>query len=199
MASTSVVLTNSPTTFDWSGHSLRLTIPSNSLPVGVDQCQLDILASTAGQYQFPSTLHLVSGVFWVHSGALGPFRQPLTMEIQHCAKITSSTKLSFVRANCFQESLPYRFKEVKEHSSFTEHSSYGSLKVTHFSGYAVAGEDVERRYTASLYYFQLLNFSATFHIAVSWNDEVHILVCFVLCICIHTHYGIIKFVSLYSH
>ncbi len=37
-------VTNSPQTFHWVG------IPQ---PVGVDQCQLGIKASVAGQYQFP--------------------------------------------------------------------------------------------------------------------------------------------------
>ncbi len=177
MASTSVVLTNSGTTFKWAGHGFRLTVPQDSLPAGVDQCQLDIVVSIAGQYQFPDNLQLVSGVFWVRPGAPGPFRQQLTMEIQHCAQMTSSTKLSFVRAHRSQESLPYRFRQVEGGGSFTEHSSYGSLEVTHFSGLAVTGEDVERWYTASLYYFPQRNFTATFHIAVSWNDDEHIFVC----------------------
>ncbi len=125
------------------------------------------------KYQFPDNLQLVSGVFWVRSSAPGQFRQQLTVEIQHCAKMTSSTKLSFVRARCPEESLPYRFRQVEGGGSFTEHSSYGSLEVTHFSGLAVTGENVERCYTASLYYYQLHDFSVKFHIAVSWNDEAH--------------------------
>ncbi len=140
----------------------------------MDQCPVDIVASTAGQYQFPNDLQLVSGVFWVRPGAPGRFRQQLTVEIQHCAKMTSSTNLSFVRACCSQESLPYRFKQVEGGGSFTEHSSYGSLKVPHFSGLAIAGEDLVRDYTARLYYYQLRDFSVKFHIAVSWNDKTHI-------------------------
>ncbi len=142
----------------------------------MDRCPLDIVASTAGLYQFPDNFQLVSGVFWVRPGAPGRFRQQLTVEIQHCAKITSSTKLSFVRACSSQESLPYRFKQVKSGGSFTEHSSYGSLKVPHFSGLAIAGENLVRYYAASLYYYPLRDFSIAmkFDIAVSWNDEVHI-------------------------
>ena len=69
--------------------------------------------------------------------------------------MSSSTKLSFVRAHCFQESLPYRFKEVKGHGSFTEHSSYGSLEVTHFSGLAItADDDADLLYIACLYYIK---------------------------------------------
>ncbi len=148
---TTFIATNLGDIFDWTEYGFRLTVPADSLPAGVDQCPLDIVASTAGLYQFPNDLQLVSGVFWVRPGAPGRFRQQLTVEIQHCANITSSTKLSFVRARCSQESLPYSFKQVEGGGSFTEHSSYGSLKVTHFSGTAAVGKgDVV--YIASLYY-----------------------------------------------
>ena len=152
MARTCVIITNSPQTFHWVGYGFKLTILQGSLPAGVDQCQLEIKASVAGQYQFPDDLQLVSGVFWIHPLPLCRFQQQLTVEIQHCAKITSSTKLSFVRAHCSQESLPYTFKQLEGRGSFTEHSSYGSLELSEFSGLAAAGEDVERVYTASLYY-----------------------------------------------
>ncbi len=171
------MLTNSATTFDWVGYGFKLTVPPDSLPIGVNQCQLDIVASIAGQYQFPEKFQqLVSGVFWIRPSVLSQFRRSLTIEIEHCAKMTSSTKLSFVRAHCTQESLPYRFKEVKERGFFQqtssyENRSYGSLEVTQFSCFAVADndDDVERRYTACVYYLERY----TFHVAISWNTETH--------------------------
>ncbi len=170
---TTFVATNLGSILNWTEYGFRLTVPADSLPAGVDQCPLDIVASTAGLYQFPDDLQLVSGVFWVRPGAPGPFRQQLTVEIQHCAKMTSSTKLSFVRARCSEESLPYRFRQVQGGGSFTEHSSYGSLEVTHFSGLAVTGEDVERRYTASLYYLGSLPHERDIHFVINWDDEIH--------------------------
>ncbi len=175
MAQTTLQLTKSPNTFEWPGHGFKLIIPPDSLPDGADQCQLDIIASTAGQYQFPDHLQLVSSVFWIRPSISGKFRQPLKVEIQHCAIITNSTKLSFVRAQCSQKTLPYEFKQIEERGLFPEHCSdltdrqYGSLEVTHFSGLAVAGENVDRLYTASLYYLQDMNF----HIALSWNTSTH--------------------------
>ncbi len=130
VASTCVIVTNSPQTFHWVGYGLKLTIPQGSLPAGVDQCQLDIKASVAGQYQFPDNLQLVSGVFWVHPLPFCRFQKQLRVEIQHCTKMTSSTKLSFVRAHCSQESLPYTFKQLEGRGSFTEHSSYGLIWIT---------------------------------------------------------------------
>ncbi len=171
---TSFIATNLGDILDWREYGFRLTVPADSLPAGVDQCPLDIVASTAGQYQFPDDLQLVSGVFWVRPGVPGRFRQQLTVEIQHCAKMTSSTKLSFVRARCSQESLPYSFRHVEGGGSFTEYSSYGLLKVARFSGLAIAGKKCVRNYTARLYYYPLGDFSARFDIPVSWNDKAHI-------------------------
>ncbi len=174
VARTCVIVTNSPQTFHWVGYGFKLTIPQGSLPAGVDQCRLDIKASVAGHYQFPDNLQLISGVFWIRPLPLCRFQQQLTVEIQHCAKMTSSTKLSFVRARCSQESLPYTFKQLKGRGSFTEHSSYGLLELNQFSGLAAAGEDVERVYTASLYYYPHIRNATMIHMALSLNQETHL-------------------------
>ncbi len=176
MASTCVIVTNSPQTFHWVGYGFKLTIPQGSLPAGIDQCRLDIKASAAGQYQFPENLQLVSGVFWMRPLPLCRFQQQLTVEIQHCAKMTSSTKLSFVRARCSQESLPYTFQQLEGRGSFTEHSSYGSLELSHFSGLAVTGEGAEREYIASLYYQQCDPRTLEIHFVITWDVEAHIIV-----------------------
>ena len=168
-----MIVTNSPQTFVWDGHGFKLTIPQGSLPAGVDHCQLDIKASVAGHYQFPDNLQLVSGVYWVRLLPLCTFQQQLTVEIQHCAKMTSSTKLSFVRAYCSQESLPYTFKQLEGRGSFTDQRPYGSLELSQFSGLAVAGEGVERVYTASLYYFGSKMHSKEIHFVVNWDNEIH--------------------------
>ncbi len=168
-----MIVTNSPQTFHWVGYGFKLTVPQGSLPAGVDQCRLDIKASVAGQYQLPGNLQLVSGVFWLRPYPSGQFQQQLTVEIQHCAKMTSSTKLSFVRAHCSQESLPYTFKQLEGCGSFTEFSSYGSLELNQFSGLAVTGEDVERVYTASLYYLGSELHSREIHFVVNWDVEIH--------------------------
>ncbi len=142
LAHTTITVTNSAQTFHWVGYGFKLTIPQGSLPAGVDQCRLDIVASVAGQYQFPGNLQLVSGVFWIRPLPLCQFQKQLTVEIQHCAKITSSTKLSFVRACCSQKHLPYTFEVVDSHASFSEHSSYGVLEINHFGGYGNTVEGV---------------------------------------------------------
>ncbi len=171
VAGTTVMLTNSATTFDWADYGFKLTVPPDSLPAGVDQCRLDIAASTAGKYQFPKDFQqLVSGVFWIRPSVRSLFRQPLTIEIEHCAKMTSSTELSFVKAYCSQKSLPYMFKEVKGRGCFEWNSSYGSLELTEFSGIAAAGKNVEKCYTARVYYLE----RNTVHVGISWNTLTHL-------------------------
>ena len=171
MAHTTVRLTNEATTFDWADYGFKLTVPPDSLPDGVDQCQLDIVASTAGHYQFPDNFQqLVSGVFWIRSSVPDQFRRPLMIEIEHCAKMTRSTELSFVKAHCTQESLPYKFKEVKGRGLFQQNSSYGSLELTHFCAICAAGnDDVEKCYTARVYYLERY----TIHVGISWNIKAH--------------------------
>ncbi len=88
--------------------------------------------------------------------------------------MTSSTKLSFVRAHCSQESLPYTFKQLEGRGSFTEHSSYGCLSVNHFSSFAIAAEgDVDLLYVASLYYLKADPRTIEIHFTINVDDEIH--------------------------
>ncbi len=174
VASTCVIVTNSSQTFHWVGYGFKLTIPQGSLPAGVDQCRLDIKASVAGQYQFPKNLQLVSGVFWVRPHPSGRFQQQLKVEIQHCAKMTNSTKLSFVRAQCSQKSLPYTFKQLEGRGTFTEHISYGCLSVNHFSGTAIVAEDdVDLLCIASLHYLKVDPRTIEIHFTINVDDGAH--------------------------
>ena len=179
VACVTVIVTNSDQLFYWSGYGFKLIIPPNSLPAGMDQCELHITASFTGQYQLPDGQELLSTVFWVRSDRPCHFQRQLTMEIQHCAKMTSTTRLTFVRADCSQTSLPYTFKKLEGCGSFSEQSTYGSLLLDHFSGVSVTGEDVERLYTASLYYLNQSVRSTEIHLVVSWNLDAHIEVLYV--------------------
>ena len=174
---TSVVVTNSGQSFYWSGYGFKLHSSLGSLPSGVDQCVLHIYASLAGQYQLPDNVVLVSAVFWVRCDPSCQFQQKLTMELQHCAKMTSSTKLTFVRAVCSQESLPYTFKKLEGRGSFSEKSSYGCLEVDCFSGHgAVAEGQVEMAYIASLWYSKADPRNIDIHFSITWDEECHITV-----------------------
>ncbi len=194
---TTFTVTNAADTFDWTEYGFKLTVPSNSLPAGMDQCQLDILASTAGVYKFPDNHHLVSGVFWVRPSAPGPFRQQLTMEIQHCAKITSFAKLSFVRASC-TTTRPYIFKPLRsQYCSFSEQK--GFVFVNHFSAGAVTVERENcpsiRKCCAILYYLEReVSLCTNIHVVVAWNTKVHQKV-----YCVYNNYNELTYSLRYIH
>ena len=174
VAYTSVVVTNLVQNFYWSGYGFKLYTPPSSLPDDVDHCVLHIYVSLAGQYQLPDGQELVSPIFWVRPDPLCRFKQKLTVEIQHCAKKTNSTKLTFVRAVCSQESLPYVFKKLDGHCTFSGQSSYGCLEVNHFSGLGItAEEDVEKSYIASLWYKCRNPRLLEIYFVITWDHEVH--------------------------
>ena len=54
------------------------------------------------------------------------------------------SELSFVRTNCTQKKLPYEFKSHTG-GNFSELSSYGSISVRHFSGFAVTRKKPVRK------------------------------------------------------
>ena len=160
----------------WEGFGLRLHIDEDSLPAGMEQCTLKIMASLAGQYELPEKSCLVSAVFWLRCEPMCKFTKPVTVEIQHCAKSENVGKLKFVRAVCSQKQLPYTFKELRG-GDFNRHSSYGVIQVNSFSGLAVSQKGSnDRRYLANV-----LSKTKGHHIpvvldiffVVIWNTSAH--------------------------
>ena len=156
----------------WPGYGLRLNIPKGCLPAGMEQCTINIKASLAGQYEFPENSNLVSAVFWLRCEDMREFVRPITVEIQHCAKLS---KLNFVRAVCSQNKLPYTFKQLPG-GNFTNHSSYGVIELNSFSGVAVTQEGSEdREYCSQLFYLGQPD-RCKIHYVVTWNTEAHLTV-----------------------
>jgi hypothetical protein len=142
VAETSVLVTNSEQLFSWDECGLNLHIPENSLPANLQQCSIHIKATIMGDYQLPQDTHLVSAVYWIECVPECRFSQPLTLEIQHCAKPESASKLCFVKArsmDCGEERV--NFETVA--GNFSRHSSYGFIELDSFSGYGVS-EEVRR-------------------------------------------------------
>ena len=138
--------------FHLEGYGLRLHVPKDSLPAGMGECKINIRVSLSGQFQLPEGTDLLSPVFWISAPC--KFTKPVTLEIQHCALAEDEavlSNLSFVSANCSQKDLPYRFKQVSG-GVFTKHSTFGSIKLEHFSGVGVTGsKETPRSYCAHLY------------------------------------------------
>lgn len=164
-----ITLTNSAQSFEWKGYGLKLHIEENSLPADIKQITLSIAASIAGHYEFPEfpkNSQPVSAVYWFSFEPRCKLEKEVTVEMQHCA--TSITGLSFVRAGSSSDhnTLAYTFYKL-EGSRFTDHSSYGMIKLGKFCGIAITGE--AKCYSASLFY--LTRTIAIF--AVTCNTEAH--------------------------
>ena len=177
---TSCLVTNEAQTFLWKGHGLKLHIPSESLPPEVRQSNINIKASLSGQFQFPATTTLVSAVYWIQTPV--KFMQPVTLEIQHCAKLTTDSPLNFAVAKCSQKDLPYRFKPLQG-GTFSYYTSYGSIDLFHFSGLGITEEGSEEQlYCAKQYYIgSKINWRA--HFVVTKDLEVYITVSIDHCYC----------------
>ena len=175
-----MVVTNDPQSFVWEGYGLEIDIPQGCLPAGVEQCTINIKASLAGQYEFPENTHLVSAVFWLRCEPRCKFAVPVSLEIQHCARPENISKLTFVKALCFQENLPYTFRQ-QQGGHFTSSSSYGVLQLESFSGAGVVQEGSEdREYIARLFYKSQTIRSYEIHLVVTWNIEAYLTVSLVM-------------------
>ena len=171
---TAITITNSSLEWQWEGHGLKIHVSENTLPPGIEQCHININASLAGHYEFPEDSHLVSAIFWIRCEPPCRFAKPITVEIQHCACSHNTLKLSFVKAKCTQEHLPYEFKLV-ENGSFNSHSNYGIVKVNSFSAFGITqNESGERNYLANFLYVEE-RLSLRFHLyfVVTWNTVIH--------------------------
>ena len=145
-------MTNKGGSFDWNGYGLKLHVPRDSLPAGFDVCEIKIMASLSGQFEFPKDSEPVSPTFWIR--APGKFLRPITVKIQHCAITEDGTPpllLAFATANCTQANLPYEFKPL-DGGAFSTHSSYGSIAVRHFSAFtATAKKGCHKQYCAQVF------------------------------------------------
>ena len=183
---TTVVVTNNPQCFIWRGYGLKVYVPKGCLPVGVEQCTINIKASLAGQYEFPESCQLVSPVFWLRYIPECVFKKRISVEINHCAKSENISKLSFVKAHCTQEELPYTFQKME--GKFSQYSSYGTTDIESFSGLSVVqdGSD-EKEYCALLFYLSQSVLSHTVHFVIVCNSETHLTVSwcnFMYCNCV---------------
>ena len=123
---------------NFEGYGFKLHVPEGSLPTEVTETQLIVQVSLSGPFQMPFNSKLLSAVYWVSSPH--KFENPITVEIQHCATLSSNeqcSKLTFVYTRCTQKEGPYMFKELVG-GVFSPHSLYGSLSLSRFSGLAIA-------------------------------------------------------------
>ena len=140
--------------FEWKGYGMKLSVPEDSLPTGMEQCTctINIKASLSGPFQLPGHSELLSPVFWISAPC--KFKKPVKLEIQHCARRdeASFADLNFVSTKCSQKTLPYIFKQL-DGGRFPTESSYGSIQLSHFSGFGIIGRKrTPRACCAQIYY-----------------------------------------------
>ena len=148
---TDFVISTKGSSFEWVGYGLRLSIPEDSLRSGMEQCRINIKASLSGPFELPEDSDLLSPVFWV--SALCKFKKPVTLEIQHCASRdeASFADLNFISTKCSQKELPYIFRQL-DGGRFLADSSYGSIQLSHFSGFGITGRKrTSQSYCAQIY------------------------------------------------
>ena len=176
---TMFVVTKSAQLFEWKEFGLKIHIREETLPEDVERCTVSVKASLAGQYQFPQNLHLVSAVFWLRCEPMCKFAKSVAVEIEHCAKSGNSSKLSFVRAVCTQEKLPYIFNKLG--GTFADDDCYGAIETNGFSGLAATQEGPdEREYGARIYSICQRITSYKLDFVVTWNTKAHLTVSMLL-------------------
>ena len=187
---TTLVVTSSTQLFDWEEFGLKLHIRDGTLPPGTNECTIRIKASTSGQYQFPKGFHLVSAVFWLHCEPMCKFAKAITMEMEHCAKLENAKKLTFMRAVCSQETLPYAFKKIG--GTFSEVKYWGAIELNGFSLEAIAKEGGNEEnqlgqqssqqdivYSAIMFHTshqRVKTYVYDIDFVVTWNTKTHITV-----------------------
>ena len=132
IAEKTVLVTNQKQNIVWEGYGLRLHIPSNSLPEDCSQFELKMAVSRLGQYKLPTDDGIPVSALYSFHHTLGDkeLRQPVTIEMQHCA--TNSSTLSIVQTEDTSDML-----EIIEGGIFDHREGYGVIKLRHFCSLGV--------------------------------------------------------------
>ena len=178
VAEKAVDVTNEEQDIIWEGYGLRLYIPPNSLPEGRSQFTLKMEVGLSGEFQLPENGVLVSAVYsFSHNMGSEELRQPVTLEMEHCAAASALDKLSIVRANANSNTFNYLpggdFSSVEGYSviklhSFSQFSTY--LKKSFSFLRSQFSNEID--YSANIYYTKMFYLHFNFEFFVIRNLSV---------------------------
>ena len=121
-----VRMTNEEQYIVWEEYGLRLHIPQNALPEDCSHCQLKIAVSVSGSFELPQDGVLVSAIYsFSHDLGDRELRNPVRLEMQHCASADVLDHLCILRAT----SVSHKFEFVP---GGTFDCCYGAIKLRHF-------------------------------------------------------------------
>ena len=118
-----------PQLLEWKEYGFRMHVSEGTTS---GPCDFAVKAIVAGQFQFPVEAELVSAVYAI--SASRRLKKPVNIEIQHCVTIRNEQQgrfLFFVRAQCNQSTLPYKF-QLLEDGIFPPHSNFGIIPIFPF-------------------------------------------------------------------
>ena len=159
-------VTNEKQDIIWEGYGLKLHIPSNSLPEGHSQCQLKVEVGLSGDFELPENGVLVSAVYsFSHDlGDEALLRQPVTLQMEHCAATSAVDYLSIIRANTSSNTFNYvpggDFGSVEGYAVIKLHSF--SRFSTFLKKHLLPQSFSVIKYSANLYYTYIFHLQFNF-------------------------------------
>ncbi|CAI8049046.1 hypothetical protein GBAR_LOCUS27005 [Geodia barretti] len=161
IAEKTVIVTNEEQHVIWEGYGLRLYIPPDSLPEGCSHLELSVNVGLSGEFQLPENAVIVSAVYSFSHHPIESLRQPVTLEMEHCAAASALDNLSVVRANTNSNSFSYvpggDFTSVKGYAVIKLHSfsRFATFLKKHFRSLLPHSSN-EIEYSANIYYTKML-------------------------------------------
>ena len=163
-----VLVTNEEQHILWEEYGLRLHIPSNSLPDDCSQFELKIDVGLPAQFELPANDGTIVSAVYSFSHDLGDkeLRQPVTLEMQHCATSAFLNDLSVIKAN--QHSNEFK---IIPGGDFISDKSYGVIKLHYFSRFSTFMRRLSSlftsvQYSAMSYYTNIIHLQFDFEFCI---------------------------------
>ena len=99
--------------FEYNEYGYKLHFPKGALPEHLLECKINVRVIFSGQYEFPENSVPISAMYQITCPV--ELKEPVLLEIQHCAIIETPEQasfLSFVRAEDSHCQFPCQFNPV---------------------------------------------------------------------------------------